>query len=58
MREYTERLSTVGLPPHSAGVDAKADVFDYTEVIYKRITRHPALDYVSPVTFHNPALRA
>ena len=38
--------------------DAKADIFDYIEVFYNRTRRHATLDYVSPVAFESPALRA
>ena len=38
--------------------EAKADIFDYIEVFYYRTRRHATLDYVSPVAFESPALRA
>ena len=38
--------------------EAKADIFDCIEVLYNRTRRDATLDFVSPVAFASPALRA
>ena len=38
--------------------EARADMFDYIERLYKPRRRHPKLGYLSPMEFEARALRA
>jgi transposase InsO family protein len=48
---YPENGSSSGALLAKTRAQARADVFDYIEVLYNRQRRHSALDYQSPSNF-------